>query len=938
MLPSFSPTRLLARFSGSRAVALLGSMLICVGSFVSAQSAAPDHSMAGISAPGTTRYPGSGLRFLDGYSGAPVVGRVGVTIPYPGSGHLIAILGRTPAEYVWLDASDPAQAPQLVSQGTIVGLSGDAVRLGVVDATRSCLYVAQSDGTYGVVKYVLNGIGDAPQYIGSVSVPVGVAAMALDEGAGELVLVRRDGHLAKYAVGDNSSLPTLVGSEKLPQTNGIPASASMRTNLLIDGASRNCLVVDGPWFYVCSLGEPGTAPTTGTRTAFEGANIASSATWIEPGVSALLFTAENSNTRFTRMDFSTVGALPEMTHTAYLVGDVVQRDRLVWDSASGRAWHVGLNSQSPPRSTFRRIDPGAPGTPPSVEDEWAPEDLLVSYDTSPYLADRFQLMDGYREAFFLNEYQDYLFGSGGRCEVSTVSLDTPSGSPLGVKSIMFGSASSTVRALANDGTTGYNYAVSTWPTIALVKFTSGEAGGPIQVASQMEIPASQSVVIGFEVAQGMGLGYLLSSSGFAKIDLGSGDASPSVIDELPPLGTGQYPLGRLIQDVENGYGYQVYYSSPAPSAHYLRKVRLGGPSEPMEEVVTMQLPYNIVLLGFDQENNNLLVQGPGFDVGLIDAGAGDSTPVIGPSTSSGSFPIYTTGFESSFFDPSTRILQLGTNRYTPPPRPYGYGTNYDENNLVRMAIPEDGSAPTLISNLEMGKDLGGLQNMAGSSRDGKAWGVPLFGNRILEFDLNDTETTSTISIEIPGPNSILMTSAAYDDDAGIVMFASNSTRGRQTTFVRAATRPDLRGALRGTRFHLDAVTRLTYVNIWSHAALGNARLSIHSDAAPLALLWDSGVVPITANEAALTVPISAGSPNDLVLEAGDYWLCWQIDTAAGVPSHSPGTPGDSFELPLPFGAPSDTISPSDLTPTPDLWTAWVTLQSSSSAGGWALYE
>ena len=556
----------------------------------------------------------------------------------------------------------------------------------------------------------------------------------------------------------------------------------------------------------------------------------------------------------------------------------------------------------------------------------------------PSLRDRFHILPGLRSAFFMNDNPDFLFGTGGSCTVASVALDTPTGAPLGFQYTTFGSASKPVQSLAHDPVTGHGYAIMTTTPRVLAKFRSADPGGPITVAGTLDLTSYATGFSDFALDSSAGVGYLLGGDRILRINLGAGEAAPTVVSELP-LATSERPVSRpLIIDPDGQYGFYMSYDQ-AGFQRNLRKVRLGGGGGAMQIVSSLPIPTGFggaALLGFDTLHDRLIVGTEGTRVALIDVGDGDAAPAFGESTLTGSYSNHTIVFSSSAFDPVSRTLQIGTNRYLPPPRPYGYGTLFPAPQVVRVAIPADGSAPVLLSNMEMGDDFYGLASTIASPRDRRAWSATAVGNKVVQFELDDPQTTGTGVLVIPGLPIIEPYLASFDDDSGIAMFACPSSRTYSTTFFRVATRPDLRGAMRGTRFHLDGHTQVTHAHLWSHADLGNARLAIYSDTNPRVLAWSSGVVPVTVDEGALTVPISGGTPSGLVLGAGDYWLCWQIDTAAGVPSHAPGESGESFSLAMPFGAPPQSFPDSAAPATADRWTAWVSLNGASGAATWTI--
>ncbi len=114
--------------------------------------------------------------------------------------------------------------------------------------------------------------------------------------------------------------------------------------------------------------------------------------------------------------------------------------------------------------------------------------------------------------------------------------------------------------------------------------------------------------------------------------------------------------------------------------------------------------------------------------------------------------------------------------------------------------------------------------------------------------------------------------------------------------------------IKGTQLALTNLAAVSNVYFCSHVAAGNVRLALYTNSSPKELLWQSGVILNTASNDWLMAPISAGTPGNLVLLPGTYWLAWQVDTTYDVPSYSPGPSGSGFYLSQPFGDFPATLS------------------------------
>ncbi|MCX6899401.1 MAG: M6 family metalloprotease domain-containing protein, partial [Verrucomicrobia bacterium] len=117
-----------------------------------------------------------------------------------------------------------------------------------------------------------------------------------------------------------------------------------------------------------------------------------------------------------------------------------------------------------------------------------------------------------------------------------------------------------------------------------------------------------------------------------------------------------------------------------------------------------------------------------------------------------------------------------------------------------------------------------------------------------------------------------------------------------------------KGFIKGTKVTLDTAAGVSNVVFYSHAAAGNVRLGIYDNASPKHLLWQSGSVTNIAANAWITVPITDGAPSSLSLAPGTYWIAWQVDSTADVPSYTAGSSGDGFYFAQSYGDYPATLS------------------------------
>lgn len=98
----------------------------------------------------------------------------------------------------------------------------------------------------------------------------------------------------------------------------------------------------------------------------------------------------------------------------------------------------------------------------------------------------------------------------------------------------------------------------------------------------------------------------------------------------------------------------------------------------------------------------------------------------------------------------------------------------------------------------------------------------------------------------------------------------------------------IQGYAKATKAVLPVNGIFSSMSFYSHAT-GNARLAIYNDVSgvPSAKQWESGDITVTAS-AWTTVSITSGTPTNLYLNGGTYWLAWQWNSAANGPSYTSG--------------------------------------------------
>ncbi len=102
-------------------------------------------------------------------------------------------------------------------------------------------------------------------------------------------------------------------------------------------------------------------------------------------------------------------------------------------------------------------------------------------------------------------------------------------------------------------------------------------------------------------------------------------------------------------------------------------------------------------------------------------------------------------------------------------------------------------------------------------------------------------------------------------------------------------------------------------------------------------LWQSGAATVPQAKAFRTLSISTGTPNSLVLEPGDYYLAWQLDTELITASHLTNGASAGLFMSNPFG-PFPARSYSSVSTNTDQWTSYLTYTPQSAARHWIGYR
>ncbi|MBM3335587.1 hypothetical protein FJY63_13090, partial [Candidatus Sumerlaeota bacterium] len=177
---------------------------------------------------------------------------------------------------------------------------------------------------------------------------------------------------------------------------------------------------------------------------------------------------------------------------------------------------------------------------------------------------------------------------------------------------------------------------------------------------------------------------------------------------------------------------------------------------------------------------------------------------------------------------------------------------------------------------------------------------------------------------------IYVQSSVYDAARGFAYWGTDTVPGQ---VVKVAVSP--KGAIHATRVSLTETAAVSAAHFYSHSAGGSVRLGVYSHGEPRTLLWQSGAIANTNAGTWIVLPIASGTPPNLTLSPGTYWLAWQTDSTADVAGRTTGAGGDSFYLNQDFGPFPATIRGTDIVAGSERWSMYLEYVAASAASRWS---
>lgn len=413
-----------------------------------------------------------------------------------------------------------------------------------------------------------------------------------------------------------------------------------------------------------------------------------------------------------------------------------------------------------------------------------------------------------------------------------------------------------------------------------------------------------------------------------KVALGSGDAPPQRIGAVDFYTDKYTSLYGGLLDAAHGYAY--FLGSAYGIGGPIIKVALGQGNALPTIKSTTYLPA-----GDDYMHNGVIDPATGY--AYFFGGYGDPAFVmvgLGSGTSApyrvGALDFWMSLPESGCIDTVNGFIYLfvGRNSYygTPPQRLYKLKINAS-------------SAPTSLGSLDM--------NYVDSHR-----GVidPDAGYGYWRRDSSTTCTLDKFNLGVGSAapslvgttqlpiGDMLDDSFILDPVSGYAYGASTLTNPQHMLRIALSNK----SLIQATSFTLAKQSLVTQARLYSHQAAGSVRMALYANGSTTrTLLWQSNPTTNTVARGWFTIPISAGTPQKLILGKGSYYLAWQINTSKDVVGYTAGKPGDGFYVPMQFKnfpAALSSNSATSWTTTSSRWSANINYLEWSSVGSWRKYD
>ncbi|MCX7046057.1 MAG: dockerin type I repeat-containing protein [Candidatus Sumerlaeota bacterium] len=252
--------------------------------------------------------------------------------------------------------------------------------------------------------------------------------------------------------------------------------------------------------------------------------------------------------------------------------------------------------------------------------------------------------------------------------------------------------------------------------------------------------------------------------------------------------------------------------------------------------------------------------------------------------------------------------------------------------IVKVALGDGDSTPTRLGAVVMASD----EEMMDQVAIDPVAGYGLFGDfmqsKIIKVSLGKGDA---LPVRLGGiflsETGGALRSAAIDPGAGYAYFGMHYLPDHAGTLSKVAY--SHKNYIKASRITVTQQATVIEARFYSHTAAGNLRLAIYDDSPARNLLWQSPSFANSAENAWISAPIADGTPSDLTLQPGAYWLAWQTDSTADVPSYT-RAPGlrTGFRVDYLYGGFPAQIPATSATMTNELWSEYIFYSSPAGLG------
>jgi len=544
--------------------------------------------------------------------------------------------------------------------------------------------------------------------------------------------------------------------------------------------------------------------------------------------------------------------------------------------------------------------------------------------------------------------------------VVKIALGSGAGLPTRVGSLPLSYPSSCVPiplcAVADPGN-GYAYfGIDTRPGI-VCKIALGTGATPPSSPGSLKLYAGEDYLVSGVIDSENRYAYFVNPGIVVKVSLGEDDNPPRRVGAVT-LNAGEHDLVSGVIDPWNGYGYFGTNTTPG----IVVKVKLGTGDSPPVRVgaLTLNMGENdLVSAVIDSAhgyaywggaNPGVVVQvglgegdAPPTRIGAVTLGPGENSPQSAVIDSTGGFAYFGAGnnvVKLALGDGSSPLTLVGaallnsgetglSNAVIDAKNGYAYfGTGLlgTTGIVIKVALGTASNSPVRVGALTLNSGEGSIESAAMFSDTDYAYFMSSpYPNAShvsyvvkVALGAGDSPPTHAGAVTIDSGESY--PEGALTNDTSGYLYAGTHTAPGIVVKVHASQK----GYVKATKTTVNEAAALSSAAFYSHNPGGSTRLSIFDNSASRTLLWQSPGIPNTASNDWLTIPISSGTPPALTLQPGTYWLAWQVDTNADVPSYTKGNFADGFYLAQPYGPfPDQLTGGTSPTLTDETWSEFI---------------